>query len=82
MTAGFLISSGGVENMNKSNWLIWILKAIVAYGIYLIVYGQTTSRLSAFCMSLGIMILLVFAEYAVEQWVERRRERKEKENEE
>ena len=41
-----------------------------------------TSRLSAFCMSLGIMILLVFAEYAVEQWVERRRERKEKEDEE
>jgi len=33
-------------------------------------------------MSLGIMILLVFAEYAVEQWVERRRERKEKEDEE
>lgn len=63
--------------MSKSNWIIWILKVIVAYGIYLIVYGQTTSRLSAFCMALGIMILLVFAEYAVEQWVKRCRERKE-----
>ncbi len=64
--------------MNKSNWIIWILKAIVAYGIYLIEYGRTTSRLSAFCMALGIMILLVFAEYAVERWVARRRERKER----
>lgn len=63
--------------MSKSNWMIWILKVIVAYGIYLIVYGQTTSRLSAFCMALGIMILLVFAEYAVDQWVKHCRERKE-----
>ncbi len=64
--------------MNKSNWMIWILRVIVAYGIYLIQYGRTTSRLSAFCMALGIMILLMFAEYAVEQWVRQRRERKER----
>lgn len=55
------------------NWFVWILKVIVAYGIYLIVYAETTSKLSAFCMSMGIMILLVFAEYVVERCVERYR---------
>lgn len=63
------------------NWFVWILKAIVAYGIYLIVYAETTSKLSAFCMSMGIMILLVFAEYVVEQWAERRRKRHEHDDE-
>ena len=43
----------------KINWLTLVLKLIAVYGLYLIVLDLTTSRTSAFCMALGVMLLLV-----------------------
>ena len=64
--------------MMKINWLTLVLKLIAVYGLYLIVLDMTTSKTSAFCMALGVMLLLVIGEGLLENYLKERRERKEK----
>lgn len=65
----------------KINWLTLVLKLIAVYGLYLIVLDLTTSRTSAFCMALGVMLLLVIGEGLLENYLKERRERKEEREE-
>lgn len=65
----------------KINWLTLVLKLIAVYGLYLIVLDITTSRTSAFCMALGVMLLLVIGEGLLENYLKERRERKEEREE-
>lgn len=65
----------------KINWLTQVLKLIAVYGLYLIVLDMTTSKTSAFCMALGVMLLLVIGEGLLENYLKERRERKEEREE-
>jgi hypothetical protein len=67
--------------MMKINWLTLVLKLIAVYGLYLIVLDMTTSKTSAFCMALGVMLLLVIGEGLLEIYLKERREKKEKREE-
>lgn len=67
--------------MMKINWLTLVLKLIAVYGLYLIVLDMTTSKTSAFCMALGVMLLLVIGEGLLENYLKERKERKEKREE-
>ena len=48
-------------------------KLIAVYGLYLIVLDITTSKTSAFCMALGVMLLLVLAEGLLENYLKERK---------
>ena len=65
----------------KINWLTLVLKLIAVYGLYLIVLDLTTSRTSAFCMVLGVMLLLVIGEGLLENWLKERKQKREQESE-
>lgn len=65
----------------KINWLTQVLKLIAVYGLYLIVLDMTTSKTSAFCMALGVMLLLVIGEGLLENYLKERREKKEEREE-
>ncbi len=67
--------------MMKINWLTLVLKLIAVYGLYLIVLDMTTSKTSAFCMALGVMLLLVIGEGLLENYLKERKEKKEKRKE-
>lgn len=57
----------------KINWFTLVLKLIAVYGLYLIVLDVTTSKTSAFCMALGVMLLLVLAEGLLENYLKERK---------
>ncbi len=57
----------------KINWFTLVLKLIAVYGLYLIVLDITTSKTSAFCMALGVMLLLVLAEGLLENYLKERK---------
>jgi len=59
--------------MMKINWFTLVLKLIAVYGLYLIVLDVTTSKTSAFCMALGVMLLLVLAEGLLENYLKERK---------
>jgi hypothetical protein len=59
--------------MMKINWFTLVLKLIAVYGLYLIVLDITTSKTSAFCMALGVMLLLVLAEGLLENYLKERK---------
>ena len=65
----------------KINWLTLVLKLIAVYGLYLIVLDLTTSRTSAFCMALGVMLLLVIGEGLLENWLKERKQKRDRESE-
>lgn len=65
----------------KINWLTLVLKLIAVYGLYLIVLDITTSRTSAFCMALGVMLLLVIGEGLLENWLKERKQKRDCESE-
>lgn len=65
----------------KINWLTLVLKLIAVYGLYLIVLDITTSRTSAFCMALGVMLLLVIGEGLLENWLKERKQKRDRESE-
>ena len=67
--------------MMKINWLTLVLKLIAVYGLYLIVLDLTTSRTSAFCMALGVMLLLVIGEGLLENWLKERKQKRDRESE-
>jgi hypothetical protein len=67
--------------MMKINWLTLVLKLIAVYGLYLIVLDITTSRTSAFCMALGVMLLLVIGEGLLENWLKERKQKRDRESE-
>lgn len=59
--------------MLKINWFTLVLKLIAVYGLYLIVLDITTSKTSAFCMALGVMLLLVLAEGLLENYLKEKK---------
>lgn len=61
--------------MMKINWFTLILKLVAVYGLYLIVLDITTSKMSAFCMALGVMLLLVLAEGLLENYLKEKKQK-------
>ena len=61
--------------MMKINWFTLVLKLIAVYGLYLIVLDITTSKTSAFCMALGVMLLLVIAEGLLENYLKEKKQK-------
>lgn len=61
--------------MMKINWFTLVLKLIAVYGLYLIVLDITTSKTSAFCMALGVMLLLVLAEGLLENYLKEKKQK-------
>lgn len=61
--------------MMKINWFTLILKLVAVYGLYLIVLDITTSKTSAFCMALGVMLLLVLAEGLLENYLKEKKQK-------
>lgn len=61
--------------MLKINWFTLVLKLIAVYGLYLIVLDITTSKTSAFCMALGVMLLLVLAEGLLENYLKEKKQK-------